>query len=92
MSVEITFDPRKSERNLLERGIRFERVSEFEFGTAFYVPDTRKDYGEPRMRAIGFIEDTLHALVFTIRGSSLRVISLRRASRKERKRYAGARP
>jgi uncharacterized DUF497 family protein len=90
--VEITFDPRKNERNLRERGISFERVAEFEFGTAFYAPDTRKDYGEVRMRAIGFIGETLYSLVFTIRGSALRVISLRRASRKERRRYASARP
>jgi hypothetical protein len=90
--VEITFDPRKNERNLRERGISFERVAEFEFGTAFYAPDTRKDYGEVRMRAIGFIGETLYSLVFTIRGRALRVISLRRASRKERRRYASARP
>jgi uncharacterized DUF497 family protein len=32
----------------------------------------------------------LHALVFTMRGKQLRVIRLRRASRKERIRYADA--
>jgi len=90
--VEITFDPRKSERNLRERGLSFEKVVGFDFGKAFYAPDTRKDYGEVRTRAIGFIGDTLYALVFTLRGSALRVISLRRASRRERKRYASARP
>jgi uncharacterized DUF497 family protein len=36
------------------------------------------------------IGDTLYALVFTMRGSALRVISLRKANRKERNRYEEA--
>ena len=60
------------------------------FGSALYASDTRKDYGEPRTRALGTIGGILYSLVFTMRGSALRVISLRRASRRERKRYAEA--
>jgi uncharacterized DUF497 family protein len=85
--VEITFDPRKNERNLRERGLGFEMVKDFNFGSALYEQDRRKDYGEIRTRAFGLIGDTLYALVFTTRGSTLRVISLRRANRKERYRY-----
>jgi len=65
-------------------------VAEFNFGSAIYTADARKDYGEARTRALGFIGDTLYALVFTMRGRFLRVISLRRASRKERNRYEKA--
>jgi uncharacterized protein len=90
--VEITFDPRKSERNLRERGLGFERVAEFDFASAFYTIDARRDYGEVRRRALGFIGETLYALVFTMRGRVLRVISLRKASRKERSRYEKAKP
>jgi uncharacterized DUF497 family protein len=90
--VEITFDPRKSERNLRERGLGFEIASGFDLGSAIYAIDTRKDYGEVRIRALGFIGETLYALVFTMRGSSLRVISLRKASRKERMRYEKTKP
>jgi len=75
MDVEITFDPRKSERNLRERGLGFGMVSEFDSGSAIYTIDTLKDYGEVRVRALGLIGDTLYALVFTMRGSALRVIS-----------------
>jgi hypothetical protein len=89
--VEITFDPRKSARNWRERGLGFEFVADFAFGSAKYVQDNRKEYGEVRIRAIGFIKDVLYALVFTMRGNALRVISLRRASRKERKRYESSR-
>ena len=90
--MEITYDPRKNERNLRERGLGFEMVAGFDFGSAVYAIDTRKDYGELRTRALGFIGDTLYALVFTMRGSALRVISLRRANRKERNRYEKAKP
>jgi hypothetical protein len=89
--VEIAFGPRKSEYNLRLRGFGFEMTSEFDFGSAIYTTDTRKDYGEVRVQALGFIGDTLYALVFTMRGDALRVISLRRASRKERNRYEKAR-
>jgi uncharacterized DUF497 family protein len=49
--VEITFDPRKSERNVRERGLDFEMVAEFNFSSAVYTVDTRKDYGEARYAA-----------------------------------------
>lgn len=88
--MEITFDPQKSERNLRERGLGFEMAADFDLISATFNVDTRKDYGEVRTRALGFIGDTLYALVFTMRGSVLRVISLRRANRKERNRYEKA--
>jgi uncharacterized DUF497 family protein len=78
--VEITFDPAKNERNLRERGIDFGLAAEFDFDSAIFRQDTRKDYGEVRMRALGYIGETLHALVFTMRGSVVRVISLRKPS------------
>ena len=88
--MEITFDPRKNERNLRERGLGFEMVAEFNFGSAIYAIDNRRNYGEVRTRALGFIGETLYALVFTMRGSALRVIRLRKANRKERVRYEKA--
>jgi uncharacterized DUF497 family protein len=88
--VEITFDPRKSERNLRLRGIGFDRASEFDFGSAIFDEDTRKDYGEIRTLALGYLGDTLHALVFTVRDGAIRVIRLRRANRKERNKYENA--
>ncbi len=46
IDVEITFDPLKSERNLRLRGISFDKAPEFDFGSATFDQDTRKDYGE----------------------------------------------
>ncbi len=89
--MEFTYDPEKNERNLRGRGLSFEMVSEFDFGSAIFIADARKDYGEVRTRALGFIGDKLYALVFTVRGGALRVISLRRANRRERRLYEKAR-
>jgi hypothetical protein len=84
---DISFDPSKSDRNFRERGISFEIVELFDWAAALIVEDLRRDYGERRFQALGFIEGTLYAMVFTPRAGAVHVISLRRASRRERKRY-----
>ena len=56
--------------------------------TAISVEDTRKDYGERRLRVLGHIEGHLHAAVVTPRGDTMRVISLRRANTREERAYA----
>jgi uncharacterized DUF497 family protein len=85
--VEISFDPDKDERNIRERGLPFELAAEFDFESAVTTEDTRRDYGERRFRSLGFIGADLHALVFTVRGDAMRIISLRKANRKERARH-----
>ena len=42
---------------------------------------------KPRYVAFGRIDDTLHCLVFTFRGINVRAISLRKANRRENKKY-----
>jgi uncharacterized protein len=54
--VQIEFDPAKSERNLRERGLSFERAADFDFETAVYLEDDRCSYGERRFRALGISE------------------------------------
>lgn len=85
--MAIIFDHTKNEQNVEKRGISFIRAEEFDFTTAFYEVDKRKDYGENRIKALGFIGDRLHSLVFTERGDDIRVISLRKANQRERKKY-----
>ncbi|MFA5807927.1 MAG: BrnT family toxin, partial [bacterium] len=53
----IEFDLAKSDRNARKRGLPFERADEFDWDTALIIEDTRRDYGEPRFRAFGFIGD-----------------------------------
>ena len=85
--MPISFDPRKNERNIAQRGIPFEIVEDFEWDNALVVEDLRKDYGERRFQALGLIAGRLHALVFTPRAGLVHVISLRKANRREIKLY-----
>ena len=48
----------------------------------------RKRYGETRFIAAGLIGVRLFVLTFTLRGNAVRIISLRKANRREVQRYA----
>lgn len=86
--MPIEFDPLKDDQNVRERGLSFELVADFDWPTALVREDTRRPYSERRFVALGLIDGREHVVVFTPRGLNVRVISLRRASRKERKHYA----
>lgn len=58
-----------------------------DFETASVIRDERRDYGEARFWAVGPIGGRLHILAFTMRGETLRAISLRKANARERRRY-----
>jgi uncharacterized DUF497 family protein len=85
--VAISFDPAKNERNIAARGISFERAAAFEWDKALIVEDRRRVYGERRFQALGVIDGRLHVLVFTSRAGKTHVISLRKANRREVRRY-----
>lgn len=85
--MEIEFDPKKSEQNAHQRGLPFAMAQTFDFETALYKVDDRRDYGETRIRAIGMIGKRLHILVFTETVDGIRVISLRKANQREVKYY-----
>ena len=86
--MRITFDPAKNERNMAERGISFALVEELDWETALTFEDNRRDYGEVRLRVLAFLQGRLHAVVVTPRAAEIRVISFRKANRKEEKLYA----
>lgn len=85
--VRITFDPKKSKANALERELAFSLAAKFDFETAWYLVDDRRDYGETRIRALGLIENRVHVMVFTETATGIRVISLRKANPREVRRY-----
>jgi uncharacterized protein len=86
--MQIEFDPAKNERNIRERGLSFERAVEFDFKTAARFDDVRRDYGEKRLLAIGYLDARLHVLCFTEIVGGIRVISFRKANRREVRKYA----
>ena len=87
MNPGISFDPDKSQRNELERGLPFTWVQEMEWGTSLIKEDTRKDYGERRFLAMGKIQVRINAVVFKPRNDKVHVISLRKANAREIQHY-----
>ena len=75
--------------NLTKHGLDFAEVVYFDFATALHEIDDREDYGELREIAIGWCRARLCFLVFVRRGNDdFRVISFRKATRQEVRRYA----
>jgi len=83
------WDDNKSAANEKQHGVAFEAALRFDWSTCTEIEDSRFDYGESRMIAIGFIADRLYTMAFTYRGERIRIISLRRATPQERKIYHG---
>ena len=85
--MEIEFDPAKDRANLAKHGISLGAAAEVDLDSAIIIEDRRVDYGESRFLAYAPIAGRLHVLWFTMRGTVVRAIGLRRANRRERKRY-----
>jgi hypothetical protein len=86
--VKIDFDPAKSARNAKERGSPFELTAELDWGVAHTIEDQRQSYGETRSLAYAPMQGRLHVVCFCIRGDAFRIISFRKANRREEKFYA----
>jgi hypothetical protein len=59
-----------------------------EWTMALVWPDIRRDYGEPRMSALAYIGLRLYSVSFVDREDVRRIISLRKANKREMKHYA----
>jgi uncharacterized DUF497 family protein len=81
------FDPEKDRKNTESGRISLAAAQDGDWETAILAPDLRQDYGEPRLVGLLMIYGRLHVIVITPRAHSIRVISLRRANRREIRRY-----
>jgi uncharacterized DUF497 family protein len=86
--MEVTFDPAKDVVNRAKHGITLALAADMEWTTAVTWPDLRRDYGEARQCGIGYIGLRLYFVAFVDRAGRRRIISLRKANRREVNRYA----
>ena len=84
------WDEAKSRKNLRERGFDFAFAARIFEQDVLEHEDTRRDYDEQRIIALGEIEGEVFVAVYTWRGPYRRIISARRASRRERNAYRQA--
>lgn len=80
-------DPEKEARNISERRVDFEMASRIWDGPVVEQIDSRRDYGEVRILAFGKLEGRLMVVIFTRRGENRRIISARKANRREQRRF-----
>ena len=83
-----SFDPKKRDKVLRERGLDFAAAARVFEGRSRTVIDDRVDYGEVRQITYGWMEQVAVAVVWTERDGACRVISTRRMHRWEI-RYVG---
>ena len=88
--MDYEWDERKRRLNKAKHGVDFSRSDDFDWTTALVMEDQRRDYGEVRNVASGFIGTRLHVLVFTKRNEKIRIIGLRKANAKDQRLYAQA--
>jgi uncharacterized DUF497 family protein len=82
--VEFEWDGVKSDRTFRARQFDFQFASRIFRGTTLEWADTRRPYGEDRVRALGEVNGRLLHVVYTMRGDTCRIISARLANRRER--------
>ena len=88
--MKIEYDENKCNKNIKERGLSFELAIDFEFDEALYKIDYRKIHQELRFNSIGYIGKRLFHITFTLRYDAIRIISLRKANKREVRDYANA--
>lgn len=85
--MRIEFDPAKDMANQALHGVSLALARELDWDAALVWVDDRFEYGELRMIALAPETDTLYYVAFVDRGEVQRIISLRRATRREVKHY-----
>ena len=80
------FDPITGS-HLSEHALDFASAGEVFEGRHATAPDARKDYGEERFISVGWLAGRVVVIVWTARGDSRRVISMRYAHAKEARRW-----
>jgi uncharacterized DUF497 family protein len=84
------WDDKKSDWTLEERGFDFDFAARIWSESPVWERESTQQRDERRFIAIGIVEGSTIAVVWTPRGSDRRIISARKASRKERKQYGTA--
>ncbi len=89
--MEFEWDVHKSEKCYNERGFDFAYAIR-----SFFDPDRtikrdrRFDYGEDRYQLVGKIDDRVYVVIYTFRNRVIRIISARKANKREVRQYENA--
>lgn len=85
--MQFEFDPAKDRANQSKHGLSLVLAIELDWEAALVWVDGRFEYRETRMIALAPKTGILYYVAFVDRGEVRRIISLRRANRREVRRY-----
>ena len=85
--MRITYDPVKRAETLRDRGLDFEDARIVFAGRTYTKEDRRVDYGELRLQTVGFFNGRMMMVVWTPRGDTRHVMSMRRCNEREQKAH-----
>ena len=82
------WDEKKAQSNETKHSVSFPFITRaFDDENRLTVIDDRRNYGEVRYITLARIEQRVYVLVYTMRGTVIRLISAPQANSKEVKRY-----
>lgn len=85
--MKIEFDEKKNQLNINKHGFSLNAFQLLDFDLAIYEEDLRKSYSETHYNIFAPIEGRLCVATFTIRNNKYRIISLRKANKREVRFY-----
>ena len=85
--VRITFDQAKDATNVGKHGVSLALADQLDWNAAVVWEDRRRDYGETRFVALAPHTRRLYCVAFTQRAGMRRIISVRKANRREIELY-----
>jgi hypothetical protein len=85
--MKIEFYPAKNNKNIRERDLSFELVSDLDWASSITHEDIRKVYPERRFITLAYLNERLHVVCYALIADGIRVISFRKANKRERKNY-----
>lgn len=88
MPTTFDWNDDKAAANRAKHGVPFDAAVDLFLGNArLDFPDQRANYGEERRNTTGVVDGAVLTVTYTPRGAVCRIISVRPASRKERRRH-----
>jgi len=85
--MNFEWDEEKRLVNVTKHGVDFLDACKLFDGPFLTREDSRRDYGETRHIAFGYVENRLIAVAFTKRKNLIRIISARKANGREKKEF-----
>jgi hypothetical protein len=85
--MDIEYDEAKRQATLANRGLDMADSVEVFADPVLTVADDRLDYGEDRFMTVGYLKGRMVVVIWTMRGTIRRIISLRKANEREQDAY-----